>query len=186
MRCQTIFAPLMLLLPATALAGVDGYWKTVNEDTNRPESVVHIAIDNGVATGTIVQLFLEADDDPDPFCDECQGAEKTQKVVGMVILENLRDDGSEWSGGTVLDPGNGKRYRCYIDEEEGGERLKVRGYIGISLLGRTQYWYRVDKPDPNIRSYLLNDAGELMPQAWADGTVASEEARAAHLAKTAP
>jgi len=140
--------------------------------------------ENGVATGTIVQLFLEPKDKPDPVCDLCEGPEKDQKVVGMVILQDLRSDGSQWSGGTVLDPGNGKRYRCYIEEEEGGERLKVRGYIGISLLGRTQHWYRVEQPDANIRTYLLNGPGELMPQAWADGTIASEEARAAHLAKT--
>jgi hypothetical protein len=102
----------------------------------------------------------------------------------MQILSDLRSDGSQWSGGKVLDPGNGKRYRCYIKEVEDGERLKVRGFIGIALLGRTQYWYRVEKPDSDVLTYLLNGPGELMPQAWADGRVATEEERAAHLGTT--
>jgi uncharacterized protein (DUF2147 family) len=55
----------------------------------------------------------------------------------------MRRDGSEWSGGRILDPENGKIYRCTIEVVDGGKRLKVRGYIGISLIGRTQYWDRV-------------------------------------------
>ncbi|MBW2257272.1 MAG: DUF2147 domain-containing protein, partial [Deltaproteobacteria bacterium] len=160
---HAILVTLALLLPVTALAGVEGYWKTVNEDTQRPQSVVLVTTEEGVATGRIVQVFCEPTDKPDPICDLCEGPEKDQTIVGMMILSNLKSDGSQWSGGTVLDPGNGKRYRAYIEEEEGGDRLKVRGYIGIALLGRTQYWYRVEKPDPNIRTYLLNGPGELMP-----------------------
>jgi uncharacterized protein (DUF2147 family) len=54
----------------------------------------------------------------------------------------LQKDGDAWSGGTILDPESGKMYKCLLSLEDGGEKLKVRGFIGLSLLGRTQYWLR--------------------------------------------
>jgi uncharacterized protein (DUF2147 family) len=62
----------------------------------------------------------------------------------MTILNNLKKNGNEWNGGTILDPNNGKTYKCKIEVVDGGARLKVRGFIGLSLLGRTQYWLRVE------------------------------------------
>jgi uncharacterized protein (DUF2147 family) len=60
----------------------------------------------------------------------------------MIVLNDLTKDGEEWSGGTIMDPNNGKTYKCYLTLEE-EDKLKVRGYIGFSLIGRTQYWYRL-------------------------------------------
>jgi uncharacterized protein (DUF2147 family) len=62
--------------------------------------------------------------------------------MGLIFIKGLTKDGEEYSGGKILDPKNGKLYKCYITLE-GNDKLKVRGYIGISLLGRTQYWKRV-------------------------------------------
>jgi uncharacterized protein (DUF2147 family) len=74
----------------------------------------------------------------------CQGAMKDAPVIGLRILWDLNRDGDHSSGGKVLDPGNGKVYRCYVALTDGGDKLKVRGFIGISLLGRTQVWLRAD------------------------------------------
>ena len=63
--------------------------------------------------------------------------------MGMIVIKGLKKDGDEYNGGKILDPNNGKLYKCYIELEE-DDKLKVRGYIGLALLGRTQYWYRVD------------------------------------------
>ena len=60
----------------------------------------------------------------------------------MIIVEGLTKDGSEYSGGTILDPKTGKIYKCYITLDE-VNKLKVRGFIGFALIGRTQYWHRV-------------------------------------------
>ncbi len=62
----------------------------------------------------------------------------------MTILRDLKKDDDEWTGGTVLDPANGKTYKCKIAVEDGGKKLKVRGYVGLSLLGRTQHWVRAE------------------------------------------
>jgi uncharacterized protein (DUF2147 family) len=79
---------------------------------------------------------------PHPTCYLCSGAKKDQPLVGLEILWGFHLDGAEWSGGQVLDPDNGKIYRAWLALEDGGNKLHVRGYIGISLLGRTQYWFR--------------------------------------------
>ena len=60
----------------------------------------------------------------------------------MTILSELRRVGDEYTGGQILDPDNGKLYRCTMRLFDGGSRLNIRGYIGIQLLGRTQVWLR--------------------------------------------
>ena len=60
----------------------------------------------------------------------------------MVIIDGLSEDGDEWNDGKILDPKTGKIYKCYISLED-ENKLKVRGYIGFALLGRTQYWHKV-------------------------------------------
>ena len=55
-----------------------------------------------------------------------------------------RESGEEWwESGSILDPDNGKTYRCKIRLTNGGKNLDVRGYVGISLFGRTQTWNRI-------------------------------------------
>jgi len=63
-------------------------------------------------------------------------------LIGLRILWDLRKDGGEWSGGRIFDPDNGNVYKCSITVEHDGEKLKARGFIGFSLLGRTEYWLR--------------------------------------------
>ncbi len=122
-----------------------GRWVTIDDDTHRPKAIVRIWEEDGQLQGRIEKLFRRPGEDPDPTCDKCTDSRKDQRVTGMVILRGLVRDGDEWSGGRILDPENGKEYKCYIEVMEGGRRLKVRGYIGFSLLGRTQYWERVDE-----------------------------------------
>jgi uncharacterized protein (DUF2147 family) len=75
------------------------------------------------------------------LCDRCKGSKKNQPIQGLVIIEGLEKDGDEFNGGTILDPENGKTYKCYLELVD-KSKLKVRGYLGVSLLGRTQYWTR--------------------------------------------
>jgi len=77
----------------------------------------------------------------DRQCTECEGSDKDKPILGMVIINGLEKDGDTWEDGTILDPESGKVYKCYITLEN-KNKLKVRGYIGFSLLGRTQYWSR--------------------------------------------
>ena len=71
---------------------------------------------------------------------------KKRPLIGLVNMKDFSFDGKEeWSGGTIYDPKNGKTYKCYI-QFEGPSKLKVRGYVGVSLLGRNTYWTKSTPP----------------------------------------
>lgn len=116
-----------------------GKWKTIDDKTGEIKSIVEVYEKSGKVYGKVVEI-LRADHKKD-VCSECEGAEKNKPILGMVIMNGLKKDGSEYNGGTILDPENGKKYKCYITLES-PDKLKLRGYIGFSLIGRTQYWIR--------------------------------------------
>ena len=78
----------------------------------------------------------------DKKCALCNGADKDKPVLGLTIIKGLSKDEEEYNGGKILDPKNGKLYKCSIILD-GADKLKIRGYIGVSMFGRTQYWQRV-------------------------------------------
>ena len=78
----------------------------------------------------------------DSICDQCPGDKKDKPVIGLEIMWDLKPYKDYWSYGEILDPENGKTYKCSIWLED-NDLLKVRGYIGFSALGRTQTWHRV-------------------------------------------
>jgi uncharacterized protein (DUF2147 family) len=119
-----------------------GRWRTVDDKTGKERSVVVVSEVNGEYSGAVEQIFPFPDDDPQHRCTECVGDRKNKSVIGMKIMWGLKPKGSEWSGGEILDPKNGKIYRCKMSLSEDGNKLNVRGYIGVSLIGRTQTWVR--------------------------------------------
>ena len=136
---------LLIFIAGSLLAqdGIIGKWKTIDDETGKEKSVVEIYMVGDKMHGKVIKLFRGPDEDPDPVCDKCDSddARYNKKVIGMEILTGLeKDSDTEWEDGEILDPKNGKVYDCDIELEEKG-KLKVRGYIGLSLLGRTQYWY---------------------------------------------
>jgi uncharacterized protein (DUF2147 family) len=117
-----------------------GKWKTIDDKTGKVKSIVAIREQDGKLYGTIETLFDPPV--PHPTCYLCSGAMKDQPLVGLQVLWGFHADGSQWSGGQVLDPETGKIYRASLALEDGGKMLRLRGYIGIPLLGRTEYWVR--------------------------------------------
>ncbi|MEK7705264.1 MAG: DUF2147 domain-containing protein [Myxococcota bacterium] len=122
-----------------------GLWKTIDDETGKEKSIVRIWEEDGKMYGKVIKLFRGPDEEQNPKCDKCPGDKKDQPTIGLTILWDLEKDDEEWSGGKILDPNNGKTYKCYIAVEDGGIKLKVRGFIGFALIGRTQYWHRVDE-----------------------------------------
>lgn len=121
-----------------------GVWKTIDDETGKPKSLIRISEANGELRGKIEKLFREAGEDPNPKCEKCEGALKDQPIVGMTILTGMKKDGDEYNGGKILDPANGKVYKSKMAVQDGGKKLDVRGYIGVPMLGRTQTWVRVE------------------------------------------
>ena len=134
---------LVASMAAQAQNSIAGRWKTIDDETGKPKSIVVITEADGVITGKIERLFREPTEDQNPKCDKCSGDKKDQLIIGMQILSGLKKDrDTKWSGGEILDPKNGKTYSCKVEIIENGEKLKLRGFIGVSLLGRTQVWQR--------------------------------------------
>ena len=75
-------------------------------------------------------------------CDKCTDERKDQKIIGMTIIKSIKEKNGSYEGGTILDPENGKVYKCKMKLDEAGNKLEVRGFIGVSLFGRSQTWTR--------------------------------------------
>ncbi len=118
-----------------------GLWKTIDDATNKPRSLVRISDKNGELIATVEKGLLP-DDSPNDLCDKCEGARKGKPLIGMVIMDGLKAKGDAYDGGHILDPDNGKTYQCKIKLDASGNKLEVRGFIGVSLIGRSQVWVR--------------------------------------------
>lgn len=134
----------LLTLPFFALAentSVVGKWKTIDDETGQPKSIVEIFQDGDQIKGRVAQLINPTE--PDPKCKDCPGDKKDKPVTGLEIMWGLKEsDKGEWSGGEILDPKKGKTYKCRLRLKDEGQKLEVRGFIGFSLLGRSQTWTR--------------------------------------------
>jgi len=119
-----------------------GRWRTIDDASGKPASIVVLREENGAITGTIEKVYDSYPKESNPKCTACQGELKDKPIVGMKILWNLTRQGDGWMGGMIFDPDSGKTYKCSLTLEAGGSRMKVRGFIGVSLFGRTQYWQR--------------------------------------------
>jgi uncharacterized protein (DUF2147 family) len=141
-RCITAALLTCAALSAWASDSPVGVWRTIDDKTGKEKSLVRISEVNSELRGTIEKLFREPGEEPNPNCDKCPGEKKNKPVIGMTILTGLKRDGQEYAGGEILDPANGKTYKCKMWTTDGGKKLNVRGFIGVSVLGRTQVWVR--------------------------------------------
>lgn len=139
--------PLVMLLAPAFAAAADltspvGRWKTIDDESGKERSLVEITDTGTELQGRILKIFYQPGDKIDPVCELCDGEMKNKPVIGMTFLWGLKREGDEWTGGGVLDPKNGKIYNAKVSLTDGGARLRMRGYIGTPLLGRTQVWLR--------------------------------------------
>lgn len=119
-----------------------GVWKTIDDKTGKPKSLIRISEVSGELRGAVEKIFPEPGEEPNPKCDKCSGDKKDQPIIGMIILTGMKKEGDSYAGGLILDPANGKTYKTKMELDGKGSKLKVRGYIGVPMLGRTQTWLR--------------------------------------------
>ncbi|TDD98016.1 DUF2147 domain-containing protein [Flavobacterium cellulosilyticum] len=119
---------------------VIGKWKTIGDETGEAKSIVEIYEKSGKIYGKIIEILEEKN--KKKVCVKCTGEDKNKPIIGMTIIKGLSKEGTEYTNGKILDPSNGMLYKCFITLES-KDKLKVRGYIGIPLFGRTQYWLRI-------------------------------------------
>ena len=130
--------PLVNFAASTHPAGL---WTTIDDKTKKARSIVRIWESNGALYGRIVKVYKQPGDTG--FCRNCPGEFKDKPTKGLRLMWGLKQTGERiWDGGRIIDPKIGKIYRAKITVAPDGKSLKLRGYIGFSLLGRTQVWYR--------------------------------------------
>ena len=145
LNCLFFSAYLLIVSLSVSAQAIDpalGVWKTIDEKTNQPSSLIRLEERNGELIGTVIELIPTPGETPITHCRLCKGERKDKPIVGMVIMNGLKKEKTgHWSGGEILDPEEGDIYKVKIATED-GKTLRVRGYIGISLIGRTQVWVR--------------------------------------------
>jgi uncharacterized protein (DUF2147 family) len=119
-----------------------GLWQTISDKTGKPQGYIRIQLMGDELRGVIERGM--PGDDPNEICTKCPGERKNQRKIGMTIITGMHRQDDHWGGGEILDPDSGTLYRCRIRAVDSGRKLEVRGFIGISLLGRTQTWLRAE------------------------------------------
>jgi len=151
-RRLSLALPLGLALALAAAAASAqatspvGVWKTIDDTTKKEKSLVRIVESGGVYSGR-VEKIVDPDAPKDAVCKDCTDDRKDKPIVGMTIIKNMKqstDDKAVYEGGEILDPKDGKVYKSKMKLVEGGSKLDVRGYVGVSLFGKTQTWIRAE------------------------------------------
>lgn len=143
MRKITPFLLLFVFLACQSFAQRTtpiGKWKTIDDKTGKTKSIVEISERGGKLFGKVLELFDP--EKPNPVCEECDAEDPRhmKAIVGLEIIRNMEKDVDKYEDGDILDPENGKVYRCKLWVEKG--KLQVRGYI--AFLYRTQTWLPAD------------------------------------------
>lgn len=142
MKTFVTFAVLFFLANSVLSQTIIGKWKTIDDETGKPKSIIEISERNGKYYGKIEKLFREPHEEQDPYCKECTDDRKGKRITGMEVVRDMKKEDSEWEDGTICDPKTGKIYDCKMwFEGKNADVLNVRGYVYFFY--RTQLWHRV-------------------------------------------
>lgn len=126
-------------------SSIEGVWRTYVDGTHNERAWVQIVRSGEVYEGRLVRLFRQAGDPTEALCYACDGDLRNAPLIGMTILRELRQRSARtYGGGRIRDPETGQEYRCEVTMVASGKALKVRGYIGVPVFGRTQVWRRIE------------------------------------------
>ncbi|KTD35881.1 putative signal peptide protein [Legionella nautarum] len=139
MKALLAFLITLTMIPVSFAQSPAGTWTSIDDATGKKRVVVNFKVSGKTLSGTIVKVFPQPGDTG--ICSKCPGSLKNKPTQGLRIIWGLKDRGNGvWEDGKILDPKSGKIYHAKITLE--GNKLYVRGYIGIPALGRTQIWVR--------------------------------------------
>ena len=132
---------------AVDLNSAVGYWLTTDDKTNQNSSIVQVWQNptNHKYYGKIYKIFAEDGHKASDTCAECPGKQKGQPMLGLQIIRDMVFRGGVYHDGYILDPRDGKEYHAKMSLTDHGEILKLRGYIGLPLFGKTTEWKRAPK-----------------------------------------
>lgn len=143
MKKITLLLLFCMTFSAMSFGQIDqilGRWKTIDDNDGSTKSIVYIfKATNGKYYGKIEHLFKN----PEKKCTECSGNNKNKPILGMMIINEMIEKEGTLTGGTILDPNNGKVYKCNINYDTKTGKLNVRGSLDKGgFIGRTQVWIK--------------------------------------------
>jgi uncharacterized protein (DUF2147 family) len=146
-KILTIVVALLSVVGVTQAPAADdsaaGLWQSLDEDTHQPNAWFLIRENGGLYSGMIVKMYPKPGERLDVVCDLCTDDRRNRPWLGLDIIRGMHRNGSEYTDGTILDPRHGDIYRAMMTLTPDGKTLVVRGYLGISLLGKNVYWTRL-------------------------------------------
>ena len=145
MKKQFISALFFSVLSSLAFAeDITGLWQTIDDKTGAPKGQVEIRKEaTGTFVGKVTKITPRTGYTPKEICVDCPAPYTNKPILGMDVLTGLKQgQGSNYVNGRILDPNTGKIYSMKAKLSANGKRLHLRGYVGVSVLGRNQIWIR--------------------------------------------
>lgn len=135
---------LGLTVLANAADSLNGtVWKTIDDKTKQPKAIVKFTEQKNGSLSASIQTILTPGEEN--ACKKCEGPYHNKSLKGLRIVQGLKNAGdNSYENGTILDPQSGKTYKLKGEIVEGGKKLELRGFIGVSVLGRNQVWIRAN------------------------------------------
>ncbi|MDD9947066.1 MAG: DUF2147 domain-containing protein [Myxococcales bacterium] len=126
--------------------GALGYWKHIDEDTGKTQSIFKIWMHKGKLVGKIVKAFPKDGKPAQKICSECEGRRHNRPIEGMTFFWGFKPDEDEkrkWVDGKILNPEDGEVYNAEAELSADGKRLEVFGYVRVLIkIGGTSVWQR--------------------------------------------
>jgi uncharacterized protein (DUF2147 family) len=168
----SIAALIALVVPLQSLSAQQapplGLWQAIDDDTKQPTGWFLISQHDGVYAGIIAKMFMKPGEDPNAVCDKCKDDRLNHPWLGLEIIRGMQPEGEDkLGGGTILDPRDGKVYKATMKVTPDGQTLVVRGYLGIEMLGRNQYWTRLPDTAYSALDPSVNPNAAAAPAATA-------------------